>query len=253
MSKTKIIAGNWKMNANSNDAMHLVKTIQNQVLNYPTNNTVIVAPPFVYLPLVSNELNNNSSVKIAAQNCSQFNDGAYTGEVSATMLHDLNIPFVIIGHSERRQYFNEADEILLEKINQALNNNLKIIFCCGENLALRESNEYFSFIQNQLENTIFQLDENQIKNIIIAYEPIWAIGTGKTASPEQAQAIHAFIRALLTKAYGTDIAQQIPILYGGSVKPSNAKALLSCNDIDGALVGGASLNASDFIDIIYAI
>lgn len=253
--RKKIIAGNWKMNTTMQEAIQLVQAI---VANYQTlelsgQKEVVIAPPFPYINIIANYLADFTYMFCAAQNCSEHEQGAYTGEVAAKMIASCGAKYVIIGHSERRQYFNETNEILLQKINQAQQQNLIPIFCCGESLEIRESNTYFSFIKAQLDNCIFLLDEVNFKKIIIAYEPIWAIGTGKTATPEQAQEIHAFIRNEIAKKYNAAIANEISILYGGSVNAKNATDLFNCADIDGGLVGGASLKADEFISIIKAM
>ena len=192
-------------------------------------------------------------VVIAAQDCSENGNGAYTGEVSAQMIKSIGVDYVIIGHSERRQYFNESHEVLNNKLSQALSNNLKVIFCCGENINQRDSNEFLDVIYNQLSSTVFNLSAIDFSKIIIAYEPIWAIGTGKNATSAQAQEMHNYIRTIVSEKYGNEAANNISILYGGSCKPSNAKSIFSQIDIDGGLIGGASLKSDDFISIINSI
>ena len=247
--RKKIVAGNWKMNLNYNEVTSLVDEILR--LHSSDNNVeVILSPPFVYLDKVIRSCANNDHVFIASQNCSEYNNGAYTGEVSASMLNSIGVNYIIIGHSERRSIFNESNENLNLKITQALQNNLKIIFCCGENIDQRESGEYLKVIKKQLEETILCLDQKSLSKIVIAYEPIWAIGTGKTASSVQAQEIHFFIRSLISDKFGTEISNNTSILYGGSCKPTNSKELFSQSDIDGGLIGGASLKSSDFTAII---
>lgn len=246
--RLKIAAGNWKMNLGYDDALQLAQSIA--ATNVPAGVKVILGSPFPYLKSLVDAVEINNGINISAQNCAQHEKGAYTGEVSASMLKSINVPYVIIGHSERRAYYNESDEVLLAKTQLALKNDLKVIFCCGESLEIREANEYQAHVTKQLESSIFNLSEDDFSNIVIAYEPIWAIGTGKTASPEQAQEIHALIRSLLVNKYGAAIAENTSILYGGSVKPANAKELFGQQDVDGGLVGGASLKAADFIDII---
>jgi triosephosphate isomerase len=253
MTRKKIIAGNWKMNAIKEDAIAIVNGL---VANYNDYNlseskVVVVAPPFPYIHYCAEvAFVNYPFMFAAAQNCSEYEQGAYTGEVSAKIIASLSVKYVIIGHSERRQYFNESDTVLLNKIKQAQQQNLIPIFCCGETLDIRENETHFDFIKSQLENCIFHLTENEFKNIVIAYEPIWAIGTGKTATPQQAQEVHAFIRNEIVKKYNNEIAAQISILYGGSVNAKNAAELFNCEDIDGGLVGGASLKAEEFAEII---
>ena len=247
--RKKIVAGNWKMNLNYDEVTSLVDEILR--LHSSDNNVeVILSPPFIYLDKVVRSCANHDHVFIASQNCSEYNNGAYTGEVSASMLNSIGVNYIIIGHSERRSIFNESNENLNLKITQALQNNLKIIFCCGENIDQRESGEYLQVIKKQLEETILCLDQKSLSKIVIAYEPIWAIGTGKTASSVQAQEIHFFIRSLISDKFGVEISNNTSILYGGSCKPANSKELFSQSDIDGGLIGGASLRSSDFTAII---
>ncbi|MDA9634822.1 triose-phosphate isomerase [bacterium] len=247
--RKKIVAGNWKMNLNYDEVGSLVDEIL--TLHSSENNVeVILSPPFVYLDKVIRSCANHDHVLVASQNCSEYNNGAYTGEVSASMLNSMGVNYVIIGHSERRSVFNESNENLNLKITKALQNNLKIIFCCGENIDQRESGEYLQVIRKQLEETILSLEQKSLSRTVIAYEPIWAIGTGKTASSVQAQEIHSFIRSLISNKFGTEISNNTSILYGGSCKPINSKELFSQYDIDGGLIGGASLKSSDFVAII---
>ena len=247
--RKKIVAGNWKMNLNYDEVTSLVDEILR--LHSSDNNVeIILSPPFVYLDKVIRSCTNHDHVLVASQNCSEYNNGAYTGEVSASMLNSMGVNYVIIGHSERRSIFNESNENLNLKITQALQNNLKIIFCCGENIDQRESGVYLQLIKKQLDETILCLDQKSLSKIVIAYEPIWAIGTGKTASSLQAQEIHFFIRSLISDKFGTEISNNISILYGGSCKPTNSKELFSQSDIDGGLIGGASLKSSDFTAIV---
>ena len=247
--RKKIVAGNWKMNLNYNEVSSLVDEIL-RLHSSDDNVEVILSPPFVYLDKVIRSCANHDNIFIASQNCSEYNNGAYTGEVSACMLNSMGVNYVIIGHSERRSIFNESNENLNLKITQALQNNLKIIFCCGENIDQRESGEFLQVIRKQLEETILSLDKKSLSKIVIAYEPIWAIGTGKTASSAQAQEIHSFIRSLISNKFGTEISNNTSILYGGSCKATNSKELFSQSDIDGGLIGGASLQSSDFVSII---
>ena len=247
--RNKIVVGNWKMNLGRSECHKLVDDILDSLSN--DNKTKIVfAPPFIYLDYVSGLCLNRENITVAAQNCSSYDNGAYTGEVSAKMLNSIEVRHVILGHSERRRYFNDTDEVLKEKIDRAIDNNLTVIFCCGEEISQRESNKHFDVIKQQLDSTIFKLDINDFKNIIIAYEPIWAIGTGKTASSDQAQEMHSFIRSLVNKRYDKITGTNTSILYGGSCKPVNAKDLFSKPDIDGGLIGGASLTSDDFVSII---
>jgi len=247
--RKKIIAGNWKMNCNLDEAVKLCSEIVNISKDELQNKTeLVIIPPFPLLGEIK-RLSKDSKVKTGAQNCHQELSGAYTGEVSAALLASMAVDYVIIGHSERRQYFHETNELLAKKLNIAISQNLTPIYCCGETLEQRENGNFLSVNETQIEEALFHLNENELKQVVIAYEPVWAIGTGKTASSEQAQEVHAAIRSKIASKYGEEIAQQISILYGGSVKPSNAKELFSQQDIDGGLIGGASLNARDFIEI----
>ena len=211
--------------------------------------TLILGTPFVHLLPVVQLTEQSDKVFAAAQNCSEHSSGAFTGEVSVSMLKSTGVKFVIIGHSERRQYFNETNNQLAQKIDLALTEDLMPIFCCGEPLEIREDGSYFDYVCNQLTESLFHLTQEQISSLVIAYEPIWAIGTGKTATAQQAQDMHAKIRAHLASQYGDELANEISILYGGSCKPDNAKELFANPDVDGGLIGGASLNARDFVDI----
>jgi len=245
--KQKIVAGNWKMNTNLQEGKDLSVDIIRSVKNDDVK--VIIIPPFTHLSNIINETN-NSFVSIGAQNCAAYEKGAYTGEVSAEMLKSIGIEYVLIGHSERRAYFNETNEILKQKLDIALKNQLLPIFCCGEMLEERNSNNHFSVVKQQLKESLFHLKNYDLIKLIIAYEPVWAIGTGLTASPKQAEEMHAFIRKVIQEQYGNDIANNISILYGGSCKPTNAKELFSNPNVDGGLIGGAALNANDFVGII---
>lgn len=242
------------MNKNYSEAIDLVNEINNLLFDLKDNNkTILLSPPFIYLKEVVNLVSDYPSVYVAAQNCAATDNGAFTGEISASMLHSIGVTYVIIGHSERRLYFNETNEVLNKKIEQALLANLQIVFCCGESLEEREKNTYFEIIKAQLLNTVFKLSAEQFKQITIAYEPIWAIGTGKTATAEQAQQMHQFIRECIKNNYNQNIANQTSILYGGSCSAKNANELFSQPDIDGGLIGGASLQAQDFFQIINAV
>lgn len=244
--RKKIVAGNWKMNKSYDEAIDLANGIINHS-QLPKEVLLILSPPFPYLKEINSNVKNNISV--AAQNCHQESSGAFTGEVSPKMLNSMQIEYVILGHSGRRAYANETNDLLKEKVNSALINDLNVIFCCGETLDEREKGIHLDIIEEQLQIALFSLDAIQFSNIIIAYEPVWAIGTGVNASPAQAQEIHNFIRALIANKYGSGIAESTSILYGGSCKPGNAKELFSQQDVDGGLIGGASLNANDFIQI----
>ncbi|MGB1283572.1 MAG: triose-phosphate isomerase [Polaribacter sp.] len=251
--RKKIVAGNWKMNNDKKATKKLIKGIKKSIKKLPLENTrVIVAPSFVNLSSAIKRAK-KSNIEVAAQNMHQAKNGAFTGEISAEMLTSMGIKMVILGHSERRTYFGETDKILAEKINAVLENGLETIFCFGELLEDRKSDHHFSVVENQLKNALFHLDASAWKNIVLAYEPVWAIGTGETASPEQAQEMHAFIRNSIEKQYTKEIAENVSILYGGSVKPANAVEIFSKPDVDGGLIGGAALNTADFTAIIKAV
>tara|TARA_B100000902_G_scaffold208347_1_gene198380 strand:- start:1000 stop:1755 length:756 start_codon:yes stop_codon:yes gene_type:complete len=250
--RKKIVAGNWKMNLDKSSSEHLVKEILESTQE-KKDIQIVLSPPFVYLEQIVKDCVSRPDVLIAAQNCSAYDNGAFTGEVSTNMLKSIGVDYVIIGHSERRQFFSESNDVLMNKISLSLSNNLKVIFCCGEDINQREKDLHFEIIEDQLKSTVFNLSANDFSKIVIAYEPIWAIGTGKTATSDQAQEIHGFIRSLITNNYNKDISDNTTILYGGSCKPSNAKAIFSEDDIDGGLIGGASLKSADFTSIISSI
>ena len=247
--RKNIVAGNWKMNLKREGALALVSEVLSQ-LPKDKDTEVVFAPCFLYLYKIAKMCNDFERVKVSAQNCSKEEKGAFTGEVSAEMVATSNGDYVIIGHSERREYFKETNTDLAQKVNRALANNLKVIFCCGESLRQRENEVHFDWIKQQLTEGIFHLDSTDFSSIVIAYEPIWAIGTGETATSEQAQEMHGFIRSILNEKYGAEIAENTSILYGGSCNPSNAKELFMQKDIDGGLIGGASLRSDDFLAII---
>lgn len=238
------------MNKNLNETKALLEELSGKLPK--TDAEVIVAPTFVNLAETASILK-SSDIKVAAQNMHFAKSGAYTGEISADMLLNINVDTVIIGHSERRAYFGETDELLAKKVKAALENKMRVIFCFGEELEERKAGNHFKVVESQLKNGLFDLPADAWKDIVLAYEPVWAIGTGETASPEQAQEMHAFIRKTITEAYDAAIANEVSILYGGSVKPSNAKEIFSKPDVDGGLIGGAALVADDFIAIIEAI
>ena len=251
--RTKIVAGNWKMNNDKDETKKLIKELRKSIKKLSLKNTrVIVAPTFVNLSSAVKRAK-KTKIEVVAQNMHQAKNGAFTGEVSANMLKSIGIKTVILGHSERRTYFGETDTILAEKVNTALENKLETIFCFGELLEDRKSDNHFKVVESQLSNALFHLDAAAFKNIILAYEPVWAIGTGETASAEQAQEMHAFIRSLLVNKYDEATANNVSILYGGSVKPANAEEIFSKPDVDGGLIGGAALKAEDFTGIIKAI
>jgi triosephosphate isomerase len=243
-----LIAGNWKMNKVTSEALDLAKEINHEVGAQTTVN-VVVCPPFTSLEKVSN-LIKDSNVQLGAQNMSAEPNGAYTGEVSAEMLRDLLTSYVILGHSERRAYYGETDEVVNRKVLAALENNLKPIFCVGETLEQREAGQTLSVVQDQIKSGLASVTVDKADSIVVAYEPVWAIGTGKTATPEMAQEVHSDIRKQLSELFGADIAGKIKILYGGSMKPENADELLAQPDIDGGLIGGAALSARSFCGII---
>jgi triosephosphate isomerase (TIM) len=249
--RKKIVAGNWKMNKNSEQTEVLLNELIAQI---PAESTaqVIVAPTFVNLASAVNQLK-STKIGVSAQNMHQAASGAYTGEISADMLTSIGINTVILGHSERRAIFHETDALIASKVDAALQHNMTVIFCFGEELKDRQSNNHFNIVENQLRDGVFQIQKNDWEKIVLAYEPVWAIGTGETASPEQAQEMHEFIRETVRKSFGSDVAEDVSILYGGSVKPDNAKEIFSKPDVDGGLIGGAALNAKDFVAIVTAI
>lgn len=250
--RSKIVAGNWKMNNDNKETKALVKGIRKSIKRLSLDNTrVIVAPTFVNLTTAVKRAK-KSNVEVVAQNMHQAKSGAFTGEVSAEMLKSIGINTVILGHSERRSLFGETDAILTEKVNAALENGLEVIFCFGELLEERKSENHFKVVESQL-SALFHLEAMSWNQIVLAYEPVWAIGTGETATPDQAQEMHAFIRKLLAEKYNTAVAENTSILYGGSVKPANAEEIFSKQDVDGGLIGGASLKVEDFTAIIKAI
>lgn len=249
--RKSIVAGNWKMNNNATETKQLINELKESISTVDTEARVIIAPTAVNLHVAS-EASKGTKIEVSAQNMHQAKSGAYTGEISANMLLDVGVKTVILGHSERRTYFGEDNSTLTEKVAAALENNLEVIFCFGELLEDRKSNNHFAVVEHQLE-VVLNLNANDLKNIVLAYEPVWAIGTGETASPEQAQEMHAFIRGLITAKFGNEKGNGISILYGGSVKPGNAQEIFSKEDVDGGLIGGASLKAEDFTAIIKAI
>ena len=246
--RKKIVAGNWKMNNDLNQTILLIEKLKKIEINEVS---VMIAPSSLFLK-TAKDLLHEFQIEVVSQNVHQESKGAYTGEVSCDMLKSIGISTTLIGHSERRAYFNEDDQLLLEKVKYAIDSGMKIIFCFGEQLIDRKSNKYFEIVKSQLENTVLKLDSESWSNIILAYEPVWAIGTGETASPEQAQEMHEFVRNCVSNCYGDLISEEVSILYGGSVKPSNAYEIFSNKDVDGGLIGGAALVSSDFNEIIKA-
>lgn len=244
-----IVAGNWKMNVHFSEAEDLIVEIADNLEDKSAKVEVIVCPPYLYIEMAT-DIEQESNIFIGAQNMSQFEDGAYTGEISAAMLQSLGVRFCIIGHSERRKYFHENDEVLFEKLKLASKYDIMPIFCIGELLEERNQGKQFEVVKSQLENTAFKLSKDDFEKITFAYEPVWAIGTGVTATKEQAQEMHAFIRKLIDEKYGSSIADECFILYGGSCNSSNAYELFSQPDVDGGLIGGASLNAEEFLNIV---
>lgn len=247
--RRNIVAGNWKMNLGFEQADDLVNLLAEKLDEVETETTIIVCPPSPYLELTS-DLAQESNFFAGAQNVSAFDDGAYTGEVSAQMLASMNIEYCIVGHSERRKYFHESNQEIATKVNKLLTNGIRPIVCCGEVLEEREAEKHFDVVKTQIVESLFGLTKEEILDVVIAYEPVWAIGTGKTATSEQAQEMHAHIRSLLTEKYGKEVSEEISILYGGSCNPKNAKELFANKDVDGGLIGGASLKADDFLAII---
>jgi len=247
--RTNIVAGNWKMNNDLAQTEALITELKKQVQT--SNAEVMIAPVFTNL-YKSFEALKGEAVEVISQNMHYASNGAYTGEISAEMLKSVGVQTVILGHSERRAYFNETDEMLAQKVDAALENDMRVVFCFGEELEDRKSENHFNIVEAQIKKALFHLPESAWSKLVLAYEPVWAIGTGETASPEQAQEMHAFIRKTIQDKYNESVAQNISILYGGSVKPANAKEIFSNPDVDGGLIGGAALNAEDFFAIVNA-
>jgi triosephosphate isomerase len=249
--RTKIVAGNWKMNKNSEGTEDLLNDLIDKLPN-DKEVEIIVAPTFINLASAVDHLE-FTNIQVAAQNMNQFDSGAYTGEVSADMLKSVGVATVILGHSERRAIFHETDAIIADKVTNALKHEMRVIFCFGEELKDRQNEQHFTVVENQLRDGLFHIANASWEHIVLAYEPVWAIGTGETASPEQAQEMHAFIRETIRHTFGSEIADQVSILYGGSVKPDNAQEIFGKPDVDGGLIGGAALKADDFAAIVNAI
>ena len=247
--RKKIVAGNWKMNKNLNEGIILAKELLEKLMSSSIDVEVILAVPFTHLEKITSI---SEKYSVSAQNCSAQESGAYTGEISTKMIQSTGAKYVILGHSERRIFHKENNSDLSKKVDLCLMDDLIVIYCCGETLSDRESGNHFKVVKSQIVDALFHLSENQISKLVIAYEPVWAIGTGVTASSNQAQEMHAFIRSIFTEKYGLNIAKGLSILYGGSCKPSNAKDIFSKEDVDGGLIGGACLNANDFYQIINA-
>ncbi len=251
--RTQIAAANWKMNLTYQQGEQLLKDILAAGIQLADHQKAVFAVPFPYLTMTGKALDGRKNYFASAQNCYNKKSGAYTGETSAEMIQSIGVPYCVLGHSERREYFQESNQMLAEKVDRCFEHGLIPIFCCGEPLSIREQGTQNEFVATQLRESLYHLPAEKVKTLVIAYEPIWAIGTGKTATTEQAQEMHAYLRSVLADQYGQDIANAIPILYGGSVKAGNAAELFASPDVDGGLVGGASLVASDFIAIIKAL
>ena len=245
--RKKIVAGNWKMNNNLSETIKLINDLKIQINR--NNVKVMIAPAFTFLQTAVKQID-GFDIEVISQNINNNNSGAYTGEVSAEMLKSIGVNTTLIGHSERRAYYNEDDELLLNKLKHSIECGMNVIFCFGEELSDRKSQNHFNIVKNQLDNTVMKVDKNSWKKIILAYEPVWAIGTGETASAEQAQEMHEYVRKCISESFGKEISNNVSILYGGSVKPNNASEIFSKKDVDGGLIGGAALNASDFSKIV---
>jgi triosephosphate isomerase len=247
--RRKIVAGNWKMNNDLNETINLINDI---IINLEKSNVIVmIAPSFPFLKTAVDHVADRN-IEVVAQNINENKSGALTGEVSVDMLKSVGVKTTLVGHSERRSHYHEDDDLLYKKINMALECHMDVIFCFGEELKDRKSNSHFDIVKSQLENTVMKLESNSWKNIVLAYEPVWAIGTGETASAEQAQEIHQFVRNYISEKFNSEVANNVSILYGGSVKPSNAVEIFNKRDVDGGLIGGAALKANDFIEIIKA-
>ena len=246
--RKRIVAGNWKMNTSLAEGVDLAKNVIEKSIAVPKTVELVLIAPFTHITEVV-KLAKNSGVKVGAQNCAEWAKGAYTGEISASMISSIGATHVVIGHSERREFFGEDNKMLYRKVMQALENKLVPIYCCGEKLKERESCTFFDVVEKQISESLFELTKEQMLQVVVAYEPVWAIGTGKNATAEQAQDMHAFIRATIAKKFGKEVADSISILYGGSCKPSNAEEIFARADVDGGLIGGASLVSDDFIAI----
>ena len=249
--KSKLVIGNWKMNMSFETAEELADAIQESIASLNLKTEVALCPPFPFLELIT-DYADEANFCAGAQNCSQYKNGAYTGEVSAEMLSSMGVDFCIVGHSERRGYFNESNETIAQKVDRLTEQQIIPVVCCGEQLHDREEGRHFKVVEKQIKETLFHLSKNDFEHVVIAYEPVWAIGTGVNATPAQAEEMHKFIRSLVEKKYGTETAYNTYIIYGGSCNPKNAVELFSQEDIDGGLIGGASLKSGDFVEIIEA-
>jgi len=245
--RKKIVAGNWKMNNNLSETIKLINDLKIQINR--NNVKVMIAPAFTFLQTAVKQID-GFDIEVISQNINNNSSGAYTGEVSAEMLKSIGVNTTLIGHSERRAYYNEDDELLLNKLKHSIESGMNVIFCFGEELSDRKSQNHFNVVKNQLDNTVMKVDKSAWKKIILAYEPVWAIGTGETASAKQAQEMHEYVRKLISESFGIEISNNVSILYGGSVKPNNACEIFNKKDVDGGLIGGAALNASDFSKIV---
>ncbi|MAE07255.1 MAG: triose-phosphate isomerase [Bacteroidetes bacterium] len=250
--RKKIVAGNWKMNKTFQEAEELISSVADRLVNEEINCEVVICPPALYLEMAS-DYAEESILQIAAQNVSGFENGAYTGEISASMLAEMEIAYCIVGHSERRKFFKETDDQLAEKVDRLLDYNVRPIFCVGEQLEEREVGSQFDVVRSQMVNGLFHLNKEEFSNIVVAYEPVWAIGTGIVATPDQAQEMHNFIRKLISEKYNPQIADATTILYGGSCNADNSTTLFSKKDVDGGLIGGASLKADEFVKIVMSV
>ncbi len=251
--RKQIVAGNWKMNKTFEEADELLFELAEGIEPLELENVeIVICPPALYLEM-STDVGLENGFSVGAQNCSNKEGGAYTGEISAAMLKSLDVDYCIVGHSERRKYFKETDQELAEKVNILLDNDITPIFCCGEVIEERDQNIHFQVVQKQIENSLFHLTDDEVANVVIAYEPVWAIGTGRTATAGQAQEMHAFIRQILKGKYGNELAEGLSVIYGGSCNAQNARELFAQPDVDGGLIGGASLNSADFLTIIKSV
>jgi len=251
--RKQIAAANWKMNLTYQEAENLLESIIKQAGNLSDNREAVFAVPAPYFDMAEDKIANKAHMYVASQNVYSKTSGAYTGEISVGMLQSMGVDHAIVGHSERREYFHESNQLLADKVKTCLDNNITPIFCCGEALEVREANTQNDFVGTQLEESLYTLSAEEVQKVVIAYEPIWAIGTGKTASSDQAQEMHAFIRSQISAKFGAEVANNISILYGGSVKAANAKEIFGKPDVDGGLVGGSSLIADEFVAIIKAL